>query len=129
MSLIRSVDLADTGAVELDLSGGEETSLVVGPQLQTPKDTSTIFVLLFIHLSGMETDGEVTITLHRGTDIFGPQVGQQKQFFVSSGGDGLYIVVFTEQVSHTDYVQYCAGALTDVAGATCSQALMRCESF
>jgi hypothetical protein len=108
MSLPRSVDATDLGAGTVTLTTNTETVVLVGPRLQTPKDTSFVLTLAFFTM----TVGAAVVTIlgriRQGTTAAGAQIGPTSSEAVVSGGANYAGQAWGFQsAAFTDYVQNC----------------------
>jgi hypothetical protein len=119
MSLPRSIDLTDLGVsntVALPISA--EQVVLLGPRLQTPKDTS--FIVVFFSLIG--TAGTSTTNINCfvkiGTTTAGTQIGREFTAGTTASENFCLSGMVTTQVSATDYLQVCLTAIQTGASAT-----------
>lgn len=108
MSLPRSIDRTDLGSATVTVNTTTETVALVGPSLQTPKDTSFIITLASItFVEGTAATG-VTLRIRQGSTISGAQVGQSYTQTTPSAIVTLALTMMvSQQVQATDYVQNC----------------------
>jgi hypothetical protein len=126
MSLPRSVDATDLGASTVTLTTTAETLVLVGPRLQTPKETSFVVTLAFFTMTQGASTTNVVARIRSGATIAGAVVGQPFNEAVVSGGSNYAGNAFSyQQAQATDYVQNCltvaqtaATANGTVTGAT-----------
>lgn len=108
MSLPRSIDRADIGSTAVAIVATTETLVLVGPNLQTPKDMSTLICLVTwnVTLSSAVTQTDARIRL--GSSTSGTQVGgtYSQSSLTSSAllNDCMMVSLFSP---FTDYVQFC----------------------
>lgn len=126
MSLPRSVDAADLGAATVTLTTTAETVVLVGPRLQTPKETSFVLTFACFTMSVGASTTSVVGRIRQGTTATGAVIGQPSNEAVVSGGANYAGNAWGfQQVQATDYVQNCltvqqtaATANGTVTGAT-----------
>jgi hypothetical protein len=108
MSLPRSVDATDLGAATVTLTTTTETLVIVGPRLQTPKETSFILTVALFTMSQGASTTAVVARIRSGALVTGALVGQAYTEAVVSGGASYagQVIAF-QQVQATDYVQNC----------------------
>jgi hypothetical protein len=111
MSLPRSVDRSDLGAGTVTLTAAAETVVLVGPNLQTPKDTSfVVFLATLSVLVGVAASG-VQLRVRQGSTVAGPQIGQTyTQQGVAAGQVWTEAIMVSAAANFTDYQQWCVTA-------------------
>ena len=108
MSLIRSVDATDLGASTVTLISAAETVVLVGPRLQTPKDTSFILSFAFFTMTVGASTTAIVARIRSGATVAGAQIGSGGTEAVVSGGANYAGNAWGfQQVQATDYVQNC----------------------
>lgn len=107
MSLVRSIDKTDLGGGTVTTPVTGEGVILIGPQLQTPKDTSIIVLLCSINYLPGTGATQVALNVRKGTTVSGQQIGSGSGQQVT----GLTSVTQTFAVAtpsnFTDYAQYC----------------------
>jgi hypothetical protein len=108
MSLPRSVDRTDIGGSTVSVPGTTETVVIVGPNLQTPKDVSFIVAIIsFAFTPGTAGNGLIA-KVRQGSTVAGAQIGQAYSWGGLAAGVGLGgCLLVSAQVQFTDYVQWC----------------------
>jgi hypothetical protein len=108
MSIPRSIDRTDLGGATVTLTTTTETVVLVGPNLQTPKDTSFLMWLATFAMTAGTASTAVTARIRAGSAVSGAQIGQSYVQNVSSLGL-LFAgnILVTQQVQATDYQQVC----------------------
>jgi hypothetical protein len=132
MSLPRSIDRSDLGAGSVILPTTTETVVLVGPNLQTPKDTSFIVFLATITLTLGTAATGVVLRVRQGSTVAGTQIGQSYvQQGVTAGQSWTETIMVSAAVNFTDYVQWCLTAQQQAAtaNATVSAATALAISF
>ena len=108
MSLPRSIDRTDLGAGSVSIPGTTETVALVGPLLQTPKDTSIIVALVSLAFTVGTSGTAMTARVRLGSAVGGAQVGQPYVYTGLSAGQQQYICFQVSLAAQqTDYVQLC----------------------
>jgi len=108
MSVPRSIDRTDIGAGPVTLVTNAETVVMVGPMLQTPKDTSFIVVWGTIQLTPGTSATGANVRVRLGTTVTGTQVGQnQGQSGITPAANGTLSFMVSFAAAFTDYVQVC----------------------
>jgi hypothetical protein len=132
MSLPRSVDAADLGGATVTLTTTAETVVLVGPRLQTPKETSFVLAVGVFTLAPGASTTAVTARIRQGTTVTGSVVGQPYTTAVVSGGANFSgMVMAFQQVQLNDYVQVCLTVQQAAATAngTVNGATLWCMSW
>src|SRR5215469_7645405 len=111
MSVPRSIDRSDLGGATVTVPTTTETVVLVGPTLQTPKDTSIVAVIVSLSMvQGTGATG-LTLRLRLGSTVGGTQVGQPYVVTTPSSIQTLTVsFVVTFPAYSTDYVQVCLTA-------------------
>lgn len=110
----------------MTLATTAETVVLVGPRLQTPKETSFVFTFACFTMSVGASTTAIVARIRQGTTATGAQIGQPGTEAVVSGGANYAGNAWGfQQVQSTDYVQNCltvqqtaATANGTVTGAT-----------
>ena len=129
MSLPRSIDFADSGSTNYTHPGGQDLVLLVGPRLQTPKDTSFVVIWFNAMFGSIAVPTTITMRVHKGTDNTGAVIGAAQQFSLLTGQTNESIAsVVTASAAMTDYFQVCLSAQAP-AGTAINWATLVCMSF
>lgn len=108
MSLPRSIDRTDLAGATVTLTANTETLTLVGPALQTPKDTSFIMTLVAATLTTGTGVSTITGRVRQGNAGTGAVIGQPYVATASASGFQMaFMFMVTQQVQATDYVQNC----------------------
>lgn len=108
MSLPRSIDRIDLGSGSVSIPGTAETVAIVGPSLQTPKDTSTIVALVSLTFTVGTAGTGLTARVRQGSAVSGAQAGQSYVFTNLVAGQQVTVTFLVSlSVQATDYVQLC----------------------
>lgn len=118
MSLPRSIDRSDIAGNPVTLTTTTETVVLVGPALQTPKDTSIVVMVAQLQIAlGTGATG-LTLRVRQGATVGGNQVGASatQTGLVAPGNASIGIMV-SAQANFTDYQQWCVTAQQTAASA------------
>lgn len=118
MSLPRSIDRADIGSTPVTLTTTAETVVLVGPSLQTPKDTSVVVLLAQLQITlGTGATG-LTLRVRQGNTTSGAQVGASAtQTGLAAPGSASIGIMVSAVANFTDYQQWCVTAQQTAASA------------
>ena len=111
MSLPRSIDRADLGGSTVTLTTTAETVVLVGPMLQTPKDTSIVVLIASLSvLMGTASTG-LTLRVRQGATATGAQIGSSfAQGNTTAGAGATAGIMVSAAANFTDYQQWCVTA-------------------
>jgi len=101
--------MSDTGSISLSVANGTESVVLIGPKIQTPKDTSFVLTIVSVTLyAGASASGYWRVFLRQGTTTAGaanPRYYTQDYAAGVDNESGCFI--WTQTANFTDYVQNC----------------------
>jgi hypothetical protein len=108
MSLPRSIDRTDLSGGTVTLTTTAETVVLVGPNLQTPKDTSFILGLCSFTLTTGTGATGAQARVRQGATTAGAQIGATYTSGNLTAAQGVSSgIMVSAAVQSTDYVQWC----------------------
>lgn len=132
MSLPRSIDRSDLQGATINLATTTETVVLVGPNLQTPKDTSIVVLLATVAVTVGTAGTGITLRVRQGNSISGAQIGQA---YAASGlvaGQTVALpILVSAPANFTDYQQWSITAqqVAATANGTVTAATLLAISF
>jgi len=120
MSIIRSIDRTDLGAGTVTVPSTGEGVILVGPNLQTPKDVSFIVVMASMTVTTGTGCNTLQGIIRLGSTTTGAQIGKNYLQNTVAGPQNVNLsLMVSTSVQATDYVQVC---LTGVQGGASTTA-------
>lgn len=131
MSLPRSIDRADLGGATVNLTLTTETLVLVGPALQTPKDTSIVVCIAAAQVQVGTSGTGITLKIRQGTTGTGPVIGIPFTQPQLAGSGASAVIMVSSPANFTDYVQWCLTCtqIAATANGVVNGATMLCLSF
>jgi hypothetical protein len=108
MSLPRSIDRTDLSGATVTVTTTAETLVLVGPSLQTPKDSGFVVTLVSLTMTTGGSTTALTGRVRQGSTLSGAVIGQPFALTGFTAGSGVSLTFLVSQPAQTtDYVQNC----------------------